>query len=294
MSNNEIEILSGFNLQKVNQCPTCQSSSRRKYDRRHDKNRVINCVQCNECELVYMDAVITEADLDHFYKGYNQQRLTNDVEMEAKRNKMYLIDVEYTKNFISSNHSTLIDIGCGEGDFLAKFQSNHERFGIEIDSVAIKRAQFKHPSIKFFNSLKQASNYILKDIDVALFRGTIQYMTNLHSVAEFCRTRIRSGGLVILLATPNADSLLAQILREDWGLYNSIEHRYCFGVKQLQLLFGNEFKLIDYDLPYFRTPYENYIDDLSKVCSLISDPTITVKQSIPFFGSMMNIVLERK
>jgi SAM-dependent methyltransferase len=294
MTRHEKDILQGFELQKVNQCPICASSSRRPYDRREDVNRSINCVQCSVCELVYMDSVVSNADLMHLYEGYNQYRLTSDEAMDTKRHQMYSHDVDYAMRFLTSNHSSLLDIGCGEGDFLAKFPSTYERFGVEIDSAALTYGQFKHPTVTFLPSLTHASQAILKNFDAVLFRGTLQYMTDLHSVVEFCRSRIHSGGLLFLLATPNADSLLARVLREDWGLYNSIEHRYCFGVKQLQLLFADDFILVDYDLPYFRTPYENYMDDLSMVCSLLTKEITPGKQSVPFFGSMMNVVFERK
>ena len=294
MKLNETELLRGVRLLKVNQCPICGSDTRLPYDLRDDPARLIHCVQCANCALVYMDALVDAVDLVHFYTGYHQHRIEDNAELAAKRKQMYVLDAEYAMRFMGTSHQSVLDIGCGAGDFLAHFPTELDRYGIEIDATALQLGQALYPSVTFFSSLELAAQAVSCTFDVVMFRGTLQYMTDLPTIADFVRSHIRPGGRLLLLATPNADSLLARVQREDWGLYNSIEHRYCFGIRQLQRLFGNQFRLLDYALPYLGTPYENYLDDLDKVCAVLGRPdSALVKQSIPFFGSMMNVVFER-
>ena len=294
MNLNETELLRGVRLQKVEQCPICGTTERLPYDLQDDPGRLIRGVQCANCALVYMDAFVDSADLARFYSGYHQDRTGDNAALAAKRQQMYVLDAEYAMRFVGGGHQSLLDVGCGAGDFLAHFPDELGRYGIEIDSLALRLGQKLYPSVTFFSSPEQAAQTVPGAFDVVIFRGTLQYMPDLSVISAFVRSHIRPGGRILLLATPNADSLLARVQREDWGLYNSIEHRYCFGIKQLQRLFGNEFHLLDYALPYLGTPYENYLNDLDKVCTLLKNGEgASRKQSIPFFGSMMNVVFER-
>ena len=52
------------------------------------------------------------------------------------------------------------------------------------------------------------------------------------------------------------------------------------------------FSLLAYDLPYLGTPYEDYSNDLRKVLAMIDNPQARAER-VPFFGSMMNVVLEK-
>jgi hypothetical protein len=49
---------------------------------------------------------------------------------------------------------------------------------------------------------------------------------------------------------------------------------------------------VAYDLPYLGTPYEDYGNDLRKVLAMIDSPQARTG-AVPFFGSVMNVVLER-
>jgi len=111
-------------------------------------------------------------------------------------------------------------------------------------------------------------------------------------VAAWCSERLRTGGRLFILATPNAESILAQMQREHWVLANKVEHRYWFTRRHLLRLFGDGFRLVAYDLPYLGTPYEDYSNDLRKVLAMIESQQART-DAVPFFGSVMNIVLEK-
>ena len=62
------------------------------------------------------------------------------------------------------------------------------------------------------------------------------------------------GGRIFVLATPNAESLLAELQREYWVLANKIPDRYWFTRRHVTQLFGENFTLTGYDFPYMGTP----------------------------------------
>src|SRR5580693_5982174 len=127
-----------------------------------------------------------------------------------------------------------------------------------------------HPALRLYAELAAIPQSIA--FDAIVFRGTLQYMPDLHAVAAWCSERLRSGGHLFILATPNAESILAQMQREQWVLANKAEHRYWFTRRHLLRLFGDRFALVACDLPYLGTPYEDYGNDLAKVLAMIENP----------------------
>jgi hypothetical protein len=71
-----------------------------------------------------------------------------------------------------------------------------------------------------------------------------------------------------------------------------VEHRYWFTRRHLLRLFGDRFSLVAYDFPYLGTPYEDYSSDLEKILAMIDNPPVGA-EAVPFFGSMMNVILKR-
>ena len=202
---------------------------------------------------------------------------------------MYALDYEFSSRFLRDSDGRVLDVGCGEGHFLEYF-AKFRRFGVEIDRTALTGARRRQASTSFYESLSAVDEGAV--FDLIIFRGTLQYMPDLSTVRDFCARHLDPGGRVLVLATPNADSLLAQLQREHWVLFARLEHRYCFGISQVQRLFGAEFRLLQYDLPYLGTPYENYLEDYRNVLTLFSEPD-RLRKRIPFFGSVINIALER-
>jgi 16S rRNA G527 N7-methylase RsmG len=281
-------ILKKVRRNAVIKCPLC--SSKKKIPFEIDR-RVLQfkAVQCKICGLIYMDSVVHSDDMHLLYNGYNAGRNRIDKKLEVKRKVMYKLDRAFTMDQIDRKSTTaILDIGGGAGDFLSLFPKAFKKFIIEVDRKAVERGQKQFKSITFFSSQDEVG--IDQQFDHIIFRGTLQYMTNLNQTSEFCRKHLKRGGSVILLAIPNADSLLAQIQREHWSLFNRIEHRYCFGLKQLERLFGDDFKLARYEFPYLGTPYENYSQDLTKLIDIFNDKK-KIKLKFPFWGSMLNAVL---
>jgi SAM-dependent methyltransferase len=204
---------------------------------------------------------------------------------------MYKIDGAFVRRHLRPSNARLLDVGSGTGDFVAQFAGELELHGVEVDATARAACARAHPTLRLYADLSAIPESIT--FDAIVFRGTLQYMPDLHAMAAWCSERLRSGGRLFILATPNAESILAQIQRERWVLANKVEHRYWFTRRHLMRLFGDGFSLVAYDLPYLGTPYEDYSSDLRKVLAMIESPKARTDR-VPFFGSVMNVVLEKK
>ncbi|HWO06972.1 MAG TPA: class I SAM-dependent methyltransferase [Candidatus Paceibacterota bacterium] len=275
-------------LSPVTRCPLCGASERTIFEHDHALHGDTPCtVQCDSCRLIYMDRVIKTEEIASVYAGYNTTRDERDSELEAKRRIMYRQDYAYVRRFLPQR-GLLLDFGSGTGEFSGLFE-DCEVHGIEVDDAARAHAAIRFPALQMHANAASAPH---GPYDAIVFRGTLQYAPDLRAIVDLCTERTRTGSLIFILATPNAESLLAQTQKEYWALANAYEHRYWLSVPHLQRLFGDSFELRDRDFPYLNTPYERYTDDLKKVLAIARGEN--VKEKFPFFGSMMNVVFQRR
>jgi SAM-dependent methyltransferase len=282
--------MSAVALEPVERCPLCKAAERTLFERAASPPEQIHLMRCDQCGIIYTSAVVPAGDVARVYEAYNTARDVESAQLRAQRLQMYAIDCTFTRRYLRPDDAQLLDVGSGTGDFVAQFEGKFELHGVEVDAAARAACARAHPALRLYADLAAIPQSIA--IDAIVFRGTLQYMPDLHGVAAWCSNRLRSGGRLFILATPNAESILAQMQREQWVLANKVEHRYWFTRRHLLRLFGDGFRLVVYDLPYLGTPYEDYSNDLRKVLAMIENPQVLAER-VPFFGSMMNVVLEK-
>ena len=282
--------ISAVALEAVERCPLCQATERTLFERAASPPEQIHLMRCDQCGFIYTGAVVPAGDVARVYEAYNAARDVENAQLGAQRLQMYKIDGAFVRRFLRPGDGRMLDVGSGTGDFVAQFADEFELHGVEVDAAARATCAQDHPALRLYPDLAAIPQSIA--FDAIVFRGTLQYMPDLRAVAAWCSDRLRSGGRLFILATPNAESILAQMQREQWVLANKAEHRYWFTRRHLLRLFGDGFSLMAYDLPYLGTPYEDYDNDLRKVLAMIESPQART-DAVPFFGSVMNVVLEK-
>jgi SAM-dependent methyltransferase len=282
--------ISAVALEPVEQCPLCKAAESTLFERAASPPEQIHLMRCDQCGFIYTSAVVPAGDVARVYEAYNAARDVESAELLAQRLQMYKIDGAFMRRFLRPSDARMLDVGSGTGNFIAQFVGEFDLHGVEVDAAARAACTRAHPDLHFHPDLAAVPEGIA--FDAIVFRGSLQYMPDLHAVAAWCSERLRSSGHLFILATPNAESILAQMQREQWVLANKAEHRYWFTRRHLLRLFGDRFSLLAYDLPYLGTPYEDYGNDLAKVLAMIEHPQARAER-VPFFGSVMNVVLER-
>jgi len=107
---------------------------------------------------------------------------------------------------------------------------------------------------------------------------------------DFINNKLNINGYLIILALANKNSPLAEIQRENWGLYNPIEMFNIFSLTSIKSIF-NDYNTINIDFPYLDTPYASEKYDIQKFKDLIVDN----KQSkFPFWGSIMQVIFQKR
>ena len=147
--------------------------------------------------------------------------------------KVKLID-----GFVDSTliEKTLLDVGCGTGDFLVKAKkSNWIITGVEPNASARKIAKEK------------TSHKILKDIsesnsskyDVITLWHVLEHVPNLTEYISQLKQLLKRDG-TLLIAVPNYRSYDAKYYGKFWAAYDVPRHLWHFSKKAINELFGKE------------------------------------------------------
>jgi len=127
----------------------------------------------------------------------------------------------------------LLDIGCGNGEFLAiMHRFGWDVLGVERDAIAARIAQdlFKIPVLIVENTDK----FCLKDtcFDVVTLHHVLEHNHNPIALIKECYRLLKSKGILIIV-TPNIKSLAHQIFKKNWRDLDPPRHFYLFNSTNL-------------------------------------------------------------
>lgn len=140
-------------------------------------------------------------------------------------------------NRYSGDDKTLLDVGCGTGDFLEVAQNNNWNVtGIEPNSKARQIANSKTNNsafeIEYLKSLKEHS------FDVITLWHVLEHLPNLEMHIELFNHLLKPNGTLII-AVPNYNSLDASFYQEFWAAYDVPRHLWHFSQNSMKRLFSN-------------------------------------------------------
>ena len=191
------------------------------------KNRAI--IRCDNCKLTYTpdsassDGHIRE-DSGKFVKEYLD---------EARRYKQYFDTIIG----IIQKHKkpqSLLDVGCGVGIFLQQVKINGwKAIGVDMsaDSVAYARAR----GLAVRRGKIEELTFRPGSFDVITLFQTIEHIKDPIKTLEKLYLLLRRGGILVL-TTPNEESVLAKAQGKFWFGYRNIEHLYFFNEQSLTVL----------------------------------------------------------
>ena len=280
-------------LIRVDSCILCHSKTNYEWA---SQPAPFRAVKCADCGFVWMQTQPTPNTLDKYYSNFiGRRRLSNPSKMQ-QRSLQYEDDKLILQQYVREGR--LLDVGCNGGFFLNCLDKTFEKHGIEVDSTAVKYAQ---ENFNFGNNVRCGNileaNYPEGSFDVLVMRGTIEHVTKPVEVIERCSKLLKKGGFFYITATPNVDSLAAELFRDRWVVFHPVQHLWHFSPNTLRSIcdrFGMTFVSVTF--PYLGTSYENYKSDLSQMSDeMTSQEPNTLKKNIspPFFESMMSIIFKK-
>lgn len=148
-------------------------------------------------------------------------------------------NVLYLKN---SNNNKLLDIGCGNGNFIKKLQGfGWDTYGIDMDEKAIAYCKSKKLNVSAGDIFSQ--NFNTNQFDVITINNVIEHLRHPIKVINKVYELLKPGGKLIVV-TPNTESDLFFKYRSFWYHLDPPRHLFLFNEKNLQqMLEDNMFKI---------------------------------------------------
>ena len=278
-------------------CPICQN-----FDNRNDwaiYDDVLKAVQCLNCNLVFMERILSDLGLKKYYEDYIVYRFGHKKKWD-QRKVMYEIDKSYLLKHVLTGK--LLDVGCSSGEFLKVLSNSFDCTGIDVDRKAVDLAKNEESEISdkvILMSLGEAVDELGK-FDIITMRGVIEHLSNHTETFEIADQMLKKGGgILFICATPNVASPCAALYREKWNQFDPLQHITLFSAQTVnKILEGLSLKLEAEYYPYLNTPYASQEDDLKNVMEAVSkvmngsNPS-ELSRSPAFWGNMMTLVFRK-
>ncbi len=289
------EDLSSYanDLSQVERCVLCQSKTNTKWS---SDPHPFHAVKCSDCGFVWMQTQPGEDTLKKYYSDYiGQRRINNSTKMQ-QRKVQYAEDKSFLQHY--AKEGRILDVGCNGGFFLDCLDDAFEKYGVEVDEVAVKYA---HDNFDFGKNVCCGdileADFPEESFDVIVMRGTIEHVIKPVEVIARCSELLKPGGIFYITATPNVDSLAAEIFRDRWSIFHPVQHLWYFSPKTMTTIcerFGMTFVSATY--PYLGTVYEDHKSDLAIMLDEVAaqkSNTASNQISPPFYESLMSIIFKK-
>lgn len=231
--------------ERLDHCPVCKHTQFDNYmicDDHSVSEESFALVRCTKCSLVFTNPRPVQEQLGKYYQS--NQYISHTDKANSLINIIYKLVRSYTlrrkvqliKKYNKSIGS-LLDYGCGTGDFLHEARNNDwQAFGYEPDSMARSLAQKKNP-----NSIAESLKSVPDNLDVITAWHVIEHVSDLRETVKSLIKKLKKDGHMIL-ALPNYKSYDAEIYKEYWAGYDVPRHLYHFNITSIEA-FAKEFKL---------------------------------------------------
>ena len=138
---------------EINKCPVCNSDNFEKVITASDylvTKEQFDIIECKECTFRFTSPIPIETEIDNFYKS--NEYISHSDKGKSIINKIYKVVQKITlrskrkivEKMFTEQKGTLLDFGCGNGDFLHTMQqSGWKVSGVEVNESARKIAEDK-------------------------------------------------------------------------------------------------------------------------------------------------------
>lgn len=232
-------------------CPFCQKKNIEPVY--HINKRVI--YRCLDDDLFFSGDEKKEKfhyNYDYFESSpYNQSPIFNDVYFQEKLDKIMTLTRE--------KRPTILDVGCGWGNFLQVVKNNHLPYlGIDLSLRAVEICQEKKLNCQKTDLIDLSKITNQKYSIITLFQ-VIEHIKNPLNYLEAAKKLLKKNG-ILLITTPNNQSPLRHLFGPNWSVYQVPSHYFFYSNKSLErLLKAAGFSNFKIKIDHFRFFSSDYV-----------------------------------
>lgn len=210
---------------------------------RFNPAETFSIVQCPGCKFRYLSPRPTIENIEKYYndEGYQPHK----TESRSFKEKLYTFVRKYNNKykkrvlFQLNSKGTILDYGCGTGEFLEEMKNSGWRvLGIEPSEKARNYTQAKN--ITMLRSINDYEGFL----DVVTMWHVLEHVHDPVALFNDVYNKLKKDGLFII-AVPNPQSIDAKYYKENWVAYDAPRHLYHFTPKDMiHLLDSYRFSVI--------------------------------------------------
>lgn len=219
-------------------------------------------VACASCQLVQLEKLPSPAELARLYAdGYFEGSESGaGYEGYAGQEREYLAtfaaDVRRIAEFVPTG--SILDVGCGYGYFVrSALAGGFDAYGVDLSTDGIREADKHAPGRVFRGTVDTVEELAGRRFDVLFASHLIEHLTEPRGFLSELVDRLSDRGIVVLV-TPNIESLLARVSGSRWVSFKIPEHVAYYTPKtlgQLARAAGLEVLAVDPAYQYYRLPF---------------------------------------
>lgn len=221
-------------------CPLCQAAdSRLLYvarDRHYGIRGDFPIVRCNDCSLVFLNPMYSDAELAKLYPtdyyAYQDNFCETQWKQLAKRVLGYKLT---TKEPRFGRPGVMLDLGCGSGWFLKRMRKQGWTvLGVEISEQAANVGR-ELGGLEIRSGTLQQAHFPPDYFDYVRANHSFEHISCPNETLEEIRRVLKPTGK-LMLAVPNIDSLTARMFRNYWWYLGAPVHPFNYSVRTLSRL----------------------------------------------------------
>jgi len=224
-----------------NNCPNCKSSDTKLFLELKDyflSNEEFEIHNCNNCKISFTQPFPAAHEINRYYE--TDEYLSHDenrkgfIPLLYRTIKSVNIQTKYNQAASELKPGTVLDFGCGIGDFLFKAKSEGWKIhGVEPNDKARKSAAEKL-EIDVLDKLG-SDNYPDEYFDLITLYHVLEHVYAPKELIEILIKKLKPNGRLVL-ALPNHNSLDAKIYGKYWAAWDVPRHLWHFNSTSVEML----------------------------------------------------------
>lgn len=209
-------------------------------------NHKYTLYQCNDCTCRFFDIKEHNVVIENIYEDYSIKHNKEAASFEFKKSFYWNRQVQRIEKILDRKISSVLDIGCGTGDFLMHFPKSIVREGVELSENSAKIAQKR--GLMIYKDFIENINFD-KQYDVVTCYALFEHLLNPLILLDKLSNIVSPRGVLVIMI-PTYECLKRWIIDNftpiRWHMYAPPLHLNFFSRQFLdEYLSKKKFKLID-------------------------------------------------